>query len=502
MYKSDDLVVIGNEDNVGIAMRELRKGEEIHIGGKKIVVNDHIQAPHKIALTHIRAGDQIIKYGASIGTAVSDIAAGELVHLHNIHSNLEKETRYAYAPEKAPHVEPLLMDTLTFKGYKRPSGEVGIRNYVYVLPTVFCANGFAEKLARIANEIHPQSENFDGFISLSHFSGCCEEGANLEHTRQILASLAKNANAGAVLFVGVGCEINNLDNFIPALGELGDHHVEFVNLQDAGDEMQKSLMLVEKLYGACIRHHREECPIADLIVAMNCGGSDGFSGITANPLLGEITDIITAQGASVILTEVPEMFGVEQTLMNRAVSREVYSDLVDMIKEYKKDYQKYGVPVYSFPTDANNKGGISTLEEKSLGCIEKGGRAKVAGVLPYGGRMRSRGLNLLAGPAHDFVSITGQIAAGANLVIFTTGRGTPAGFAAPTIKVTTNSDIFNRKPHWFEYDAGDLLTDKGMEQAVRELLNIIVEVANGEVKTKAEANNYFAMGILHDGITL
>ena len=502
MFKSNDAVMIRDDDNVCIALRNLKKGDEICIGNKKIVLREHIAVPHKIALRDVRAGGQVIKYGVSIGTATKDISSGELVHLHNLHSNLEQEANYAYTPEKAPCATPLFMEELMFKGYKRPSGEVGIRNYVYIIPTVFCANAFADKLARIANEIHPKSENFDGFISLSHFSGCCEEGLNLTHTQRILASLAKNPNAGGVLFVSVGCEINNLDNFIPTLGALDGYHVDFVNLQDAGDEMQKSLELAEKLYAACIRYQREECPISKLVAGMNCGGSDGFSGITANPLLGEITDILTAQDASVILTEVPEMFGVEQTLMNRSVSQEVYHELVAMINEYKKDYEKYAVPVYAFPTDANNKGGISTLEEKSLGCIEKGGRARVAGVIQYGERMRASGLNLLVGPAHDYVSITGQIAAGANLVIFTTGRGTPTGFAVPTIKVTSNSDIFNRKPHWFEYDAGDLLASKGVEQAARELLDIIIAVANGELRTKAELNNYFAIGILHDGITL
>lgn len=501
MQTTSDVAIINGNDNVAVAIRSLRKGEKLLINDREIQVNEDIASPHKIALNDIGEGDQIIKYGVPIGTALKRIAAGELVHLHNIHSNLDKQQIYSYNPQERPKRDNTISDK-TFMGYRRASGEVGTRNHIFILPTVFCANGFTAKLARIANERFNLRANFDGFIGFNHFSGCCEEGYNLESTQRILSTLAKNPNAGGVLFVSVGCETNNLDSFKPFLKDCTERHIRFLCLQDAGDELIIGLAHLEDLYRLALKQVRQECHIDRLIIAMNCGGSDGYSGITANPLLGHITDMIEPLGASIIMTEVPEMLGVEQTLMNRAVNHEVYENIMDMIVNHKREYAKHGVPVYTFPTGANNKGGISTIEEKSLGCIAKGGAAPVSGVISYGKRLKRPGLNLLEGPAHDFVSITGQIAAGANLVLFTTGSGTPTGFAVPTIKITSNSDLYKRKPQWFEYDAGELLGTKQIQIAAQELLEIILSIASGRAKTRAEENGYFDIGILHSGLTL
>jgi altronate hydrolase len=313
--------------------------------------------------------------------------------------------------------------------------------------------------------------------------------------------MSKNPNAAGVRCVGLGCEINDIESFKPGLGNFDPKRVKFIAYQDVEDEFEESIKLLQELHGHAMTYKREPTPISKLVIATNCAGSDGFSGLTANPLVGEITDVLTAQGGTSVMTEVPEMFGAEQILMDRAVDESVFHDVVKLINDTKAYYKKYGIEVSKNPTTGNYQGGLSTLEEKSLGCTEKGGKSKVTGVIPYGGRVSAPGLNLLSAPGHDLVSITGQVAAGCTLILFTTGRGTPGGFAAPVLRVTTNSDIFNRKRKWNDFDAGVLFCGTSMEKLTEDLLDLILKVANGEVRTNTEINKYFEMGIWRDGIT-
>ena len=444
MLMTKEIVVIDETDSVAVAIREIAQGQKIGIDGKTLTAKDDIRVPHKIALKAIRKGEKILKYGYPIGYAKQDIAEGELVHLHNAHSLLADALSYEYHPESAPAAEPLVSKDLSFNGYHRPDGQVGIRNYIFILPLVFCANGPITRLADMANEQMPASENFDGFLPLCHPCGCGETGDNLRFTQLMLSGLADNPNAAGVLFVGNGCEINNLESFTPFLGDFDPTRIKSMVMQDVADEFEVGMKLLKELHEYAVTFKREPAPASKLIVGVNCGGSDGFSGLTANPLLGKMTDVLTAQGGSVVMTEVPEMFGAEQILMNRAKNEDVFHSIEKLINGYKGYYNKYGIEVYKNPTPGNNEGGLSTLEEKSLGCTEKGGKAVVTDVLEYGEKVKEPGFILLSAPGHDLIGITAQIAAGCNIVVFTTGRGTPGGFAAPVLRVTTNSDIYHR----------------------------------------------------------
>jgi altronate hydrolase len=501
MQKTDDVIIINEQDSVAVAARALYKNEEIRINGRSLMVRDNIPVPHKVAVKSIKQNEILYKYASPIGFATQDIAAGEWVHLHNLHSNLEQSFSYEYRPDKAPPAHPLITESLTFQGYPREDGSTGIRNYIFIIPTAFCANGPIMKMAAVADEKFSTTERFDGFLPLCHPCGCGETGDNLVFTQKILSGLAKNPNAAGVLFVGVGCEANDLKSFIPVLGDFDERSMKFMTMQQVDDEIEFAMELLEELHIHALGYKRETVSISKLVVGVNCGGSDGFSGLTANPLVGEVTDILTAQQGTVVMTEVPEMFGAEQILMNRAKDEDVFLAIEKLINDYKAYYKKYGIEVYKNPTQGNNEGGLTTLEEKSLGCTEKGGRAKVTDVLDYGGHVQVPGLNLLEGPGHDLVGITAQIAAGCNLIIFTTGRGTPGGYAAPVLRITTNSDIYRRKKHWADFDAGTLLSGADMEYLTRDLIDLIIQVANGEIRTMTEINHYFEIGILRDGIT-
>ena len=501
MQKTDDVIIINELDSVAVAFRELSKGEKILINGRTISVKDNIPVPHKIAIKDIQKNEILYKYASPIGFAIHDIAEGEWVHLHNMHSNLEKPISYEYRPEKAPVSHPLVTESITFQGYKRADGKAGIRNYIFIIPTVFCANGPIMKMAAMAAEKFATTERFDGFLPLCHPCGCGETGDNLAFTQKILAGLAKNPNAAGVLFVGVGCEANDLKSFIPLLGRFDQSRLKFMTMQHVEDEFEEAMRLLEDLHAQAMGCEREAVSLSKLVVGVNCGGSDGFSGLTANPLVGEITDIITDQQGTVVMTEVPEMFGAEQILMNRAWDKKVFHAIEKLISDFKDYYKKYGIEVFKNPTQGNNEGGLTTLEEKSLGCTEKGGRAPVTDVLDYGAHVKIPGLNLLKGPGHDLVGITAQIAAGCNLIIFTTGRGTPGGYAAPVLRITTNSEIYRRKKHWADFDAGILLGEANIDDVTKKLLDLIIKVSNGEIRTKTEINNYFEIGILRDGIT-
>ncbi len=499
MGKQGDYILINQEDSVVVATQGLKKGEKIYVLDKTVCLNDDIPAGHKIAIKEIKKGEKIIKYGFPFGVASEDIGVGSWVHTHNVKANHENQI-YQYNPTCYSTFQP--EENLVFQGYSREDGTAGIRNQVFIIPTVSCANGPVNKIAEMANIMFPKNENFDGFLPLCHHYGCSQTGKDLEYTQKILAGLAKNPNAGAVLIVSLGCEINSLDVFTPHLGEFNPDRIKFLILQECEDEFAVGLNLCKHLYGYATKFKREPQPIAKLAIGVNCGGSDGLSGITANPLVGEVSNRITAQGGTVVMTEVPEMFGAEQILMDRAENQKVFEKIVTLINDYKDYFNRYGEEAEDNPTQGNQAGGITTLAEKSLGCILKGGQATVTDVLKYGERIRKPGLVLLEGPGNDLVGVTAQIAAGCNLIIFTTGRGTPAGFACPTLRISTNSQLYNKKKHWNDFNAGSLLEGRAMSDSAKELLDLVIKVANGQVKTKTEINNYFEIGILRDGVTL
>ncbi|NPV91145.1 MAG: altronate dehydratase [Firmicutes bacterium] len=494
------LLKVNNRDNVAVATRDLKQGEVIEELDEQIKLLSDIPMGHKVALANIDSGENVFRYGNPIGRAVKDINQGDWVHTHNLTTNLSDIVEYDYQPNFRTDTAKI-ENIPTFQGYLRSDGQTGIRNEIWLIPTVFCANGPTQKLAEMANQKFARSENFDGFYALTHPYGCSQQGEDLVYTQNILANLVNHPNAAGVLLLSLGCEKNCFDNFLPILGDYDPNRVKTLIMQDVEDEIAEGLKLIDEIWQYTSQQKRQELPLSKLTIAVNCGGSDAFSGITANALVGRISDFITGCGGSIVMTEVPEMFGAEHLLMNRAENREVFQMIVDMINDYKKYFQRYGQPIYENPVPGNLAGGITTLEEKSLGCIQKGGEAIVRDVLPYGGRVRKDGFTLISGPGNDLVGITTQEAAGCVLTIFTTGRGTPSGFAAPLIRLASNSKMANRKQGWIDYNAGVLLEGKSFEAAAAELLDLIIRVASGAARTKSEANGYRQIGMLRDGVT-
>lgn len=493
-----DIIRINEVDTVAIATRDLEKGDKVEDHGKTVLLLDPIPMGHKIAMRDIQKGETIIRYGNPIGHALRNICVGEWVHVHNMFTNLDDVVEYSYNPSLKEKSE--VDNVPTFQGYRRKDGTVGIRNEFWIIPTVFCSNGPAEKIARMINDKYPRRDNFDGAYALVHPNGCSQVGEDLLYTQRILANLVHHPNAGAVLVISNGCEVNNLDAFLPILGEYDPDRVKIIDCQKVEDEISLGLKYSEELIDHLLTYRREELPASELVIAVNCGGSDAFSGITANALVGGVTDKLTDMGGTVVMTEVPEMFGAEHLLMNRAADEQVYHKIVEMINDYKNYFKKYDQVIYSNPTQGNIAGGISSLEEKSLGCTQKGGQATVTDVLKYGERVKTRGFNLISGPGNDVVGVTNQEAAGCVLTIFTTGRGTPAAFACPLIRVGSNSKMSSFKKNWIDYDAGILLEGKNISDAAEELFTMVLDVASGRAKPRAEANDYKQISMLRDGI--
>ena len=384
----------------------------------------------------------------------------------------------------------------------RKDGQAGIRNYIFIIPTVQCANTSAQKIAAEANALYPVSANFDGFVVLPHAYGCCQTGDDLLNLQKTLAGLAHNPNAAGTLFLSLGCEVNAPSVFRPVLGEVDEAAVKIMIMQEVGDEIAAGLALCGQIHEYVRGFQRTELPFSKLVIGVNCGGSDGLSGITANPLVGELSSRVIRQGGSVIMTEVPEMFGAEQFLMNRAKDENVFNAVVGMINDYKAYFESFGESALGNLTQGNQAGGLTTLEEKSLGCIQKGGTAVVTDVLRAGERFREPGLVLLSSAGNDFIGITSQIAAGCNLIVFTTGRGTPGGFAAPTFRISSNSALYAQKKHWIDFNAGVLLEGEPLRTTADALYEQIMQTVNGEVQTRNEINKYFEIGIFKQGVTI
>jgi len=448
-------------------------------------VEVNVENGHKYAVCDIKNGENIIKYGQKIGHAVCDIKKGEHVHTHNIKTNLSGKLEYSYTPDFA-ETEKIDSD-LYFEGYVRENGEVGIRNDVWIVNTVGCVNKIAERLSKIT-----------GAKYFPHPFGCSQLGDDQLTTQKILAGMVNHPNAAGVLVLGLGCENNNIDVFKKHLGSWDDKRVKFLNAQDFEDEIEEGVKVIRELQAYADTFKREKVHISKLKVGLKCGGSDSFSGITANPLVGRFCDKLTSLGGCCTLTEVPEMFGAEHLLMNRCESKEVFDKTVSLINDFKDYYIRHNQVVYENPSPGNKAGGITTLEEKSLGCVQKGGLSKVVDVLDYGDRITKNGLSLLNGPGNDIVACTNLMAAGAHLILFTTGRGTPLGTAVPTVKIATNHNLATRKSGWIDFDASPALDGNALTD---ELLNFVIEVANGK-KTKNEENGYEEISIFKDGVTL
>ncbi len=458
---------------------------------------DGIPAGHKRAVRPIRAGEAVVKYGYPIGEASRDIAAGEWVHSHNLKTRLSGQLEYAYHPAGCA-LKPL--PPRTFRGYRRPDGQTGIRNEVWIIPTVGCVNAIAREIERQAQQfLVPE---IDGITAYSHPYGCSQLGEDHLATQKALCGLIRNPNAGAVLVLGLGCENNQIADLKQVLGEYDPDRVKFLVCQECGDEVAEALALLRELCGYAASFRREECSAAELVIGLKCGGSDGFSGITANPLLGRLTDAIAAMGGAAILTEVPEMFGAETLLMDRCRDEETFRKTVSLVNDFKEYFLSHGQPVGENPSPGNKAGGITTLEEKSLGCVQKGGSAPVNGVLRYGEPVRERGLNLLQAPGNDLVASAALAFSGAQMVLFTTGRGTPFGCPVPTVKISSNSALAQTKRSWIDFDAGRLLSGTSMEELAAEFLDYILALASGEVRAKSERLDKRDLAIFKNGVTL
>ena len=507
--------------------------------------NDTIPAGHKMALTDIPEGQPVIKYGNVIGYAKCDIKKGDWVHVHNVRTSLSGKLEYKYEPEKAGSVfknsdgegaptagaagfgtgseagaagfgtgsKTRAGETAaaeremaapsatipTFRGYRRRSG-VGVRNEIWIIPTVGCVNHIAEKLAAQFNASRPAS--IDAVVAMTHPYGCSQMGDDQEHTAMILGLLAHHPNCGGALILSLGCENNNLGHMKPYLEDIDEERTRFLVCQEAEDELEAASKLLNELIDIASKDERTDIPASELIVGLKCGGSDGFSGITANPLVGLFSDMLVGCGGSTFLTEVPEMFGAEQLLMNRAADEKIFNKTVSLINDFKDYYERNNQVIYENPSPGNKAGGITTLEDKSLGCVQKSGSAPVMDVLKYGERVCTKGLNLLEGPGNDMVAVTALAAAGAHIILFTTGRGTPLSAPVPTVKVSSNSNLAGRKNNWIDFDAGRLVsTDISAAELKQEFFEYVLRVASGE-QVKSEEAGYHSMTIFKQGVTL
>ena len=451
-------------------------------------VEVNLENGHKYALCDIKRGENIIKYGNPIGHATEDIKKGEHVHSHNMKTNLSGNLKYEYEPDFTP-IKKVESDK-TFMGYVRKNGEVGIRNEVWIINTVGCVNKVSKRLAQLT-----------GAVQFEHPFGCSQLGDDQKITQLILKGLVNHPNAAGVLVLGLGCENNNIPLFKEVLGEYDEERVKFLNVQDVEDEIEEGVKIIEGLKEYASAFKREPVPISALKIGLKCGGSDGYSGISANPLVGSLSDRIISYGGSCVLSEVPEMFGAEHLLMKRCPTRELFDKTVNLINDFKDYFTRHNQVIYENPSPGNKAGGITTLEEKSLGCVQKGGLSEVVDVLTYGDRLQKNGLSLLNGPGNDIVAITNLAAAGVHMILFTTGRGTPVGGAVPTVKIATNRALAEKKHGWIDFNASPILEGVTMDDLTDDFLDYILEVASGK-ETANERNGYKEISIFKDGIVL
>ncbi len=485
-------------DSVAVALRDLTAGEVLNLHGQTLTCQTDVPRLHKLALRDHAMGEAVIRFGEIIGEASTPIATGEHVHSHNLKTRLRDDLCYRYDPKPRP-APAGRADGLTFMGYRRADGRVGTRNEIWLIPTVGCVANLCETVARRTQNL--VGANLEAIVALPHAFGCSQLGDDLAATRGLLAGLIGNPNAAGVVLVGLGCENNQAAELLATLDEGDRAKVINVIAQTSADEVQACLDAVATLAQDARQVQRTVCPVSDLVIGLKCGGSDAMSGLTANPALGRMTDAIVAAGGSTILSEIPEIFGAEHLLMQRADSRQVFDDLVAAVDGFKAYFRAHGQAVHENPSPGNKAGGITTLEEKSLGAVQKAGQATLMDVIAYAGRIRRPGLTLLQAPGNDAVSSTALAAAGATLILFTTGRGTPLGFPVPTVKIASNSDLATRKPGWIDFDAGPLIEADDTSDLDAALLRLLLEIASGK-PTRNEINGERSIAIWKTGVTL
>lgn len=491
-----DFIRIHEDDNVAVALRPIAAGESLAVGPYQVTTLEEIPQGHKFALKPVLAGSEVVKYGFRIGYAKEDIPAGGWVHVHNLKTALGDLLDYTYEPTSSP-----LQGSAPayFDGYRRADGKVGVRNEIWIIPTVGCVNSIAQALEKKARELIAGS--VEDVIAFPHPYGCSQMGDDQEHTRTVLADMVRHPNAGGVLVLGLGCENSNIPVLKEYVGEYDEQRVKFLQCQDVEDEQAEAMKLLEELIVYAGAFQRERINASELVIGMKCGGSDGLSGITANPTVGAFSDLLISKGGTTILTEVPEMFGAETLLMNRCETPELFEQTVKLINDFKNYFTSHNQTIYENPSPGNKKGGISTLEDKSLGCTQKSGSALVKGVLAYGEPVKVKGLNLLSAPGNDLVASTALAVSGAHIVLFTTGRGTPFASPVPTVKISSNSKLAKHKDNWIDFNAGRMVEDKSKEELAQELFDYVLAVASGK-KVKAEEAGFHDMAIFKQGVTL
>jgi altronate hydrolase len=497
LARDESIHDVDPRDHVATALRDITAGETLDLHGRLIVARDDVPKGHKIATRPAVKGEDVLKYGWPIGRATADILAGDHVHVHNVETKLSGVEGYSWTAGAAAEVVD--RGDRTFMGYRRKNGRVGTRNEIWVLCTVGCVANTSRRIAEKANARF--AGRVDGVYAFPHPFGCSQLGDDLTHTRQLIASLAAHPNAGGVLILGLGCENNQLKALLESAPDLDPARLRSFTTQMVDDELEDGLDAVEALIEIAEKDQREPCPVSELVVGLKCGGSDGFSGVTANPLVGRIADKVSDAGGTPVLTEIPEIFGAEQMLLDRAANRAVFDSAVSVVDDFKRYFIDNNQPIHENPSPGNIAGGITTLEEKSLGAVQKGGRSTLVEVIRYGQRVGPHGLTLLEAPGNDAVSSTALTAAGATVILFTTGRGTPLGFPAPTLKIASNSALAARKPRWIDFDAGVVLSGQTMDQAADSLMDLVVETASGKA-TKAEINGEREIAIWKQGVTL
>lgn len=491
-----NIIRINANDNVAVALKPIAKGTSLMFDQTEVTTIEDIPQGHKVAIRPVAKGDAVIKYGFRIGFAQADVLPGGWIHTHNLKTALGEVLDYTYNPtgmDIAPEKEAY------FEGYMRENGMAGVRNEVWIVPTVGCVNSIARAIEASARMVKP--EGVDEVVAFPHPYGCSQTDKDQENTRKVLADLINHPNAGAVLVLGLGCENSRIDVLKNYIGEYNPDRVKFLQVQDVEDEQETAAIIMEELMAYAAVFKREKISAKELIIGMKCGGSDGLSGITANPVVGAFSDILVSKGGTTILTEVPEMFGAETLLMDRCANQELFDKTVCLINDFKNYFTENGQEIYENPSPGNKDGGITTLEDKSLGCTQKSGNSPVRGVLAYGEMVKEKGLNLLSAPGNDLVASTALAASGAQIVLFTTGRGTPFASPVPTVKISSNSQLAGKKSNWIDFNAGRLVEGMTMEDLSNELFEYVLAVASGK-QVKAEVAGFHDLAIFKQGVTL
>ncbi|MGN0250289.1 MAG: UxaA family hydrolase [Oliverpabstia sp.] len=484
------------DDKVAVALKPLSAGDVLTIDGKEITLLEDIPQGHKFALYPLAINEPVIKYGSPIGLAKEAVKPGAWIHTHNMKTGLGDLLTYEYHPQISP-LSP--KEERYFQGYRRPDGKVGVRNELWIIPTVGCVNNIATAIERKAQVF--KTGSIEAVAAFPHPYGCSQMGDDQEHTRQILADLINHPNAGGVLVLGLGCENSNIGELRKYIGSYDENRVKFLVCQESEDEIADAMVLMKELSQYAGSFQREPISCSELIIGMKCGGSDGLSGITANPTVGAFSDLLVSRGGTTILTEVPEMFGAETLLMNRCENEELFEKTVALINDFKNYFTSHNQTIYENPSPGNKKGGISTLEDKSMGCTQKSGSAPVKGVLAYGEPVCTKGLNLLSAPGNDLVASTALAASGAHIVLFTTGRGTPFASPVPTVKISSNSPLYNHKKNWIDFNCGSMVDGKPLSELGEELFDYVIAVASGRM-VKSEEAGFHDMAIFKQGVTL